>query len=639
MNLTNPNKSATSTSTNRHHRRTKYKNLKIRTIAADYLSNIQLTYGSNETEKCYFDKCLSNDFDCFLTFNKITLSNDEQQQSDYFKYYRQKLMSGGGEKRTNSRLNEFLLNEFPQCESKEYVESMLSPARSTATAATATVVPAIQILQSNDTVLPTTITTTSPPPAAAVSYRPKLYRASKSPADLPTIDSSSNFAVDLLNNKPQVPPVPLPNTSNSALSARNFKRTISESSNESNYNTINSAMSQNWKQTYSIASNKMKPTIYHSLKRLTSEKLLFTSNSSPLGILSRLPFASGGGGAGTRLANNRSELNDSFIRARHISVTKANQLSHSHFICDVFELLDLDFDEYSKYGEMSYANLIDPIKQRSLRRAQTVDESATTNRMSYFQMDQTTTCDKIDEAYEELGEPDDTTVVVQPAFKKENSPYFNVPYSAEYLDDPQLTEMTAGKNRTCLKFASYTVSIIDYVKPLDLKKEINETFREKFPHIQISLTKLRSIKREMVEIALDTNLDTIIVAQAYIYFEKLILHGLINKSNRKHLAANCLILAAKLNDVTKKDINKLIDQIVAKFRFDNRKEVIAFEFAILIALEFNLMIKYEIDFRNHYERLINSSHYKKLIEQSSSNQPNNANNNNVSHNRSVVNND
>ena len=58
---------------------------------------------------------------------------------------------------------------------------------------------------------------------------------------------------------------------------------------------------------------------------------------------------------------------------------------------------------------------------------------------------------------------------------------------------------------------------------MDLKKEINETFKEKFPFIQISLTKLRSIKREMLEIGAECSLDAIIVAQSYIYFEQLIL--------------------------------------------------------------------------------------------------------------------
>ena len=72
-------------------------------------------------------------------------------------------------------------------------------------------------------------------------------------------------------------------------------------------------------------------------------------------------------------------------------------------------------------------------------------------------------------------------------------------------------------------FEKKKVSIIDYVKPLDLKKEINETFKEKFPFIQISLTKLRSIKREMLEIGAECSLDAIIVAQSYIYFEQLIL--------------------------------------------------------------------------------------------------------------------
>lgn len=72
------------------------------------------------------------------------------------------------------------------------------------------------------------------------------------------------------------------------------------------------------------------------------------------------------------------------------------------------------------------------------------------------------------------------------------------------------------------------------------------------------------------------------------------------------MAANCLIISAKLNDVTKKDINKLIDNITTKFRLDSRKDVTIYEFPILVALEFNLIIKYENDFYFHFERLTNN---------------------------------
>lgn len=172
-------------------------------------------------------------------------------------------------------------------------------------------------------------------------------------------------------------------------------------------------------------------------------------------------------------------------------------------------------------------------------------------------------------------------------------------YNPNLLDDPQ---WPCGKHKRVLIFASYMTTVIEYVKPSDLKKDMNETFREKFPHVRLTLSKIRSLKREMRNLSEECSLEPVTVSMAYVYFEKLVLQGKLNKQNRKLCAGACVLLAAKISsDLRKNEVKQLIEKLEERFRF-NRRDLIGFEFTVLVALELALYLP-ETQVLPHYRRL------------------------------------
>ncbi|XP_067904537.1 CDK5 and ABL1 enzyme substrate 2-like [Heterodontus francisci] len=178
-----------------------------------------------------------------------------------------------------------------------------------------------------------------------------------------------------------------------------------------------------------------------------------------------------------------------------------------------------------------------------------------------------------------------------------------IEYDPNLLDDPQ---WPCGKHKRVLIFASYMTTVIEYVKPSDLKKDMNETFKDKFPHIKLTLSKIRSLKREMRNLAEECNLEPCTVALSYVYFEKLVLQGKVNKQNRKLCSGACLLLAAKISsDLKKHEVRHLIDKLEERLRL-NAKELVSFEFTTLVALEFGLYLP-EKKVLPHYRRLVQQS--------------------------------
>uniref|UniRef100_S4RHI4 Cdk5 and Abl enzyme substrate 2b n=1 Tax=Petromyzon marinus TaxID=7757 RepID=S4RHI4_PETMA len=140
-----------------------------------------------------------------------------------------------------------------------------------------------------------------------------------------------------------------------------------------------------------------------------------------------------------------------------------------------------------------------------------------------------------------------------------------VGYDPDLLEDPQ---WPCGKHKRVFIFPCYMTTIIEYVRPSDLKKDMNDTFKEKFPHIKLTLSKIRSLKEAMRRLARDDcGLEEGAVAMAHVYFEKLALRGKLSKQNRKLCAGACLLLAAKLaSDLRRRDVKLLIDKVEERLR-------------------------------------------------------------------------
>jgi len=175
-------------------------------------------------------------------------------------------------------------------------------------------------------------------------------------------------------------------------------------------------------------------------------------------------------------------------------------------------------------------------------------------------------------------------------------------YDPHFLDNPDLS---TGKHRTVVVFPSFRISIIHFVTKKGLKSELNRRFKQKHTTIPSSLTlsKIRKIKRIILDIAVEKTIELATVAISYVLFEKLVLKNKIVKENRKVIAGVCLLLAAKFIHVptSKGFFRRLLEEMEKRLGVSIR-DILLEEFNIFKELSFAVFLD-AAEAVPHYNRL------------------------------------
>lgn len=168
-------------------------------------------------------------------------------------------------------------------------------------------------------------------------------------------------------------------------------------------------------------------------------------------------------------------------------------------------------------------------------------------------------------------------------------------YDPFWLENP---ERTTNSYKTDIVLPGVIVSFLEYENPESFKKDENDQFKEKWPEVDITLSKMKSIKRDLQKVAESKQLPIMVLCYSYCYFETLAFCKYINKSNRKLAAGACLMLAKKFLFCN----ISILSELTEILRVSNR-DIIAEEFKVLAALKFSL----------HYPQSAIVTHYKRLM--------------------------
>jgi len=167
----------------------------------------------------------------------------------------------------------------------------------------------------------------------------------------------------------------------------------------------------------------------------------------------------------------------------------------------------------------------------------------------------------------------------------------------------------SGKYLVKSHLPGYTSSILP-LKPAKLvRQEENEAFANRHTWLttDLKLSKLRSVKRKLEQVAISQSIDIACTAFSYVYFEKLILRNVVYNSNARLLGAICLLLASKYYGVKTPSFAPLVKELAYRLKI-SPKDIVSNEFFVFRKLKFALFVE-DDEVLAHFWKLRSSPTY------------------------------
>lgn len=147
--------------------------------------------------------------------------------------------------------------------------------------------------------------------------------------------------------------------------------------------------------------------------------------------------------------------------------------------------------------------------------------------------------------------------------------------------------LTGDNARTVIALPSFLGTVVMHTTEQDANRLVESRFKRK-AHSSLSIRLLHQLRKDMIEVAINSGMELSTTTAAIVLMEKLVLKSKLTRQTRKHHAVGCLSLACKVNEMhapeTLSDFcNRILDVPPKEFKAAEWKTFVDLEFTVYVS--------------------------------------------------------